>query len=115
MPMLPNPGEAADEHHGISRPPGHGAGGMSAGPGRRKVEISKPAAKGIQKAPWHVQQACKNVLREVAAGTREGKRLKGELSGLRSVRLGQYRLLYEADSKTIHVVHFGPRGDVYKG
>lgn len=54
-----------------------------------------------------------NVVR-VAMGTLRGKKLKGDLSELRSVRLGStHRLLYREMPEEIQVVDVGPRGDIY--
>jgi mRNA-degrading endonuclease RelE of RelBE toxin-antitoxin system len=45
-----------------------------------------------------------------------GKRLRGEMEGLFSLRIGEVRAVYEFDSrKHAIVVHaIGPRGDIYK-
>lgn len=42
--------------------------------------------------------------------------LKGELSGLRRLRVGSYRIVYEAqtDELTVLVVRIGHRRDVYR-
>ena len=44
------------------------------------------------------------------------KRLRGELEGLCSLRIGPMRAAYEVDpDQSVTVVHaIGPRGDVYK-
>lgn len=82
---------------------------------QRRLVFSKNAQKGIQALPEHVRSACKNLLRDLAAGTERGKKLKGELSQLRSVRLGRtHRLLYIETAEEIQVVTVGPRGDIYK-
>lgn len=56
-----------------------------------------------------------NVIREISMGSLGGKKLKGDLSDLRSVRLGStHRLLYREMAEEIQVVDVGPRGDMYK-
>lgn len=88
---------------------------MSVEPPRRRVTFTKSAQKGVQALPAHVREASKAVLRALADGTERGKRLRGELSDLRSVRLGRtHRLLYRETPEEIQVVDAGPRGDVYK-
>lgn len=83
--------------------------------GRRRLVFAKTAQKGIQALPDHVREACKTILRGLADGTERGKKLKGELSHLRSIRLGRsHRLLYLETPEEIQVVDVGPRGDVYK-
>jgi len=69
----------------------------------------------VERLPEHVRSACSNALRRPAAGTERGKALKGELTGLRSLRLGQgFRLLYREAGDQIEVIDVGPRGDIYK-
>lgn len=83
--------------------------------GQRRLVLTRGAEKGIRALPQHVREACKTILRELAAGTERGKKLKGELSHLRSVRLGRsHRLLYVETAEEIQVVAVGPRGDVYR-
>jgi len=88
---------------------------MSAEPARRRITLTKSAAKAIQDLPEHVGKACAKVLREIGEGAARGKALKGALQELRSVRLGRsHRLLYRETPEVIQVVDIGPRGDVYK-
>lgn len=88
---------------------------MSAGPVKRRPVLTKSAAKGLNALPEHVKNACGNVIRELAAGNTRGKKLKGELGELRSVRLGNtHRLIYRETADEIQVVDVGPRGDIYK-
>jgi mRNA-degrading endonuclease RelE of RelBE toxin-antitoxin system len=88
---------------------------MSAEEHRRRPVFSRTAQKGIAELPDHVKKACATIVRELAAGTARGKQLKGDLSGLRSVRLGRtHRLLYRETRDEIQVVDVGPRGDIYK-
>ncbi|CAN5612332.1 hypothetical protein BH24GEM3_BH24GEM3_17440 [soil metagenome] len=82
---------------------------------QRQPIFTKTAAKGIAKLPPHVKAACENVVRELAAGTLQGKKLKGELAAFRSIRLGQgYRLIYREGEDTIEILDVGPRGNIYK-
>jgi mRNA-degrading endonuclease RelE of RelBE toxin-antitoxin system len=88
---------------------------VSPGGARRRLAISKTAAKGIEELMPHVKEACKSILRGLAEGSERGKALKGELSDLRSVRLGRsHRLLYRETADEIQVVDVGPRGDIYR-
>jgi mRNA-degrading endonuclease RelE of RelBE toxin-antitoxin system len=88
---------------------------MSAEEHRRRPVFSKTAQKGIADLPEHVKKACATIIRELAEGTARGKQLKGDLSELRSVRLGRtHRLLYRETKQEIQVVDVGPRGDVYR-
>lgn len=42
------------------------------------------------------------------------KALHGELTGVRSIRVGPLRILYERTDGEISVLDIGPRGDIYK-
>jgi mRNA interferase RelE/StbE len=46
----------------------------------------------------------------------EGKPLKGELSGFRSSRVGNYRIVYTIsnDQKIVYVLYVGHRSEVYQ-
>lgn len=43
-----------------------------------------------------------------------GKLLKGELAGLRRLRVGGYRVVYAFDEQTIHVVSIDDRKDMFR-
>jgi mRNA interferase RelE/StbE len=55
-------------------------------------------------------------LERVKAKPDSGKRLRGELEGLFSLRIGSMRVVYEVDAekKVVVVFAIGPRGDIYK-
>lgn len=84
-------------------------------PVRRGITLTKTAQKGIRALPEHVRNACKNILRSLAEGTDRGKKLRGPLQDLRSIRIGRsHRLIYRETPEQIQVIDVGPRGDVYK-
>ncbi len=88
---------------------------MTADRGGRGVEITRTAQKGIHALPAHALTACRNLIRDLAVGTVTGKKLKGDLRGLRSVRIGRsHRLLYRETPDTIEIIDVGPRGDIYR-
>ncbi len=43
-----------------------------------------------------------------------GKPLKGSLKGLRSLRIGDYRVIYKIGEKTVYVVAIGHRSNCYE-
>lgn len=55
-------------------------------------------------------------LERVKANPHSGKRLRGELEGLVSLRIGGMRAVYEVDAEheTVVVHAIGPRGDIYR-
>jgi len=54
-------------------------------------------------------------LQQIAAEPRLGKPLKDELEGLRSLRLGRFRVIYRLGAgRDIDLVAFGPREQIYE-
>jgi len=43
-----------------------------------------------------------------------GKALKGDLAGLRSFKVGSFRIIYRVIRKVIEIVAIGPRGRIYE-
>ncbi|HUP00841.1 MAG TPA: type II toxin-antitoxin system RelE/ParE family toxin [Gemmatimonadota bacterium] len=81
---------------------------------QRSVRFSRSAAKAYEKLPARIKEACLAIIRELSAGEISGSKLKGELAGLLSLRLGRaYRLLYRVGDEGIKIVDVGPRGDIY--
>ena len=66
-----------------------------------------PALKGKGKA--------KAALRDIAANPNAGKALKDELEGLRSYRVGRFRIVYRFSAKRhVEIVAVGPRKRIYQ-
>ncbi len=61
----------------------------------------------------HTCDAIDNLLIQPYKGTQ----LKGDLTGLRRIRIGQYRIIYEIQKKklVILVVRIGHRKEIYRG
>jgi len=82
---------------------------------RRSVTFSRTAAKGYEKLPKHVRSACTELLRSVSSDEAQGYKPRGDLKGLRSLRLGRgHRIVYRQTETEIQVIDVGPRGDIYK-
>ena len=83
------------------------------------VEISPTALKALEKLKKHNKDVCKRVT-AVIDNLREnpynGKKLLGELSGLRSLRVADYRIIYTVIEKRIlvQVVKISHRREVYR-
>lgn len=45
---------------------------------------------------------------------RVGKPLRGDLTGLHSARVGAYRVVYEIEAATVHVLYIDHRADIYR-
>lgn len=80
------------------------------------VAIKASALKALRRVPAPDRQRLVNAIDRLAEEPHAGGVLKGELSGLRRIRVGRYRVVYEAidDRLTVLVVRLGHRRDVYR-
>jgi mRNA interferase RelE/StbE len=81
-----------------------------------EVVLSHDAARILEKATPAIRRRIFAALERVKANPHSGKKLRGELEGLFSLRIGGMRAVYEVDAegKAIVVHAIGPRGDIYK-
>lgn len=80
------------------------------------VQIKASAAKALHKVhPQHRKRLVAAIDR-LAAEPHAGSVLKGEFAGLRRIRVGSYRIVYEARQRelVILVVRVAHRRDVYR-
>ena len=80
------------------------------------LSIKQSAAKSLETVPKPDRLRIIDVIDALRTNPAAGSLLKGELSGLRRVRVGSYRVVYEVveDRLTILVVRIGHRRDVYR-
>jgi mRNA interferase RelE/StbE len=84
------------------------------------IEISRTAAKQIQKLDRKAQEAIVRFLRERVQSAEDprqwGKPLRGEKRGLWRYRVGDYRLICDIQDEkiTVLVLAVGHRKDVYR-
>jgi mRNA interferase RelE/StbE len=83
-------------------------------PGPRSVRISRRAEKILEALDARTQDQLKTALRELSTSPLLGKKLKGELEGLRSYRLGTFRIVYRFTESAVEVVFLDHRKDVYR-
>lgn len=84
-----------------------------------KVELSRSAAKDLEtvfRADRRLYQRLLRAFAQLGQQPLAGKALHGELKGLRSYRLGSYRILYEVRHRELLVVviDLGHRREVYR-
>ncbi len=81
-----------------------------------RIEITARAKKDIDNLTSQIKKRCAEAVRVLAQNPLRGEALKGEFHGLRRYRVGDFRIVYEVDSKnelmTIHAVRH--RRDVYR-
>ena len=80
------------------------------------LSIKQSAAKSLETVPKPDRLRIIDVIDALRTNPAAGSLLKGELSGLRRVRVGSYRVVYEVveDRLTILVLRIGHRRDVYR-
>ena len=84
-----------------------------------RVEVSRRPASFLRRAGRALQERLVRRLEELGEDPYDrlvSKPLQGRLAGLRSSRVGAYRILYYVDDevRVVDVTEIGPRGDVYK-
>lgn len=80
----------------------------------RDVEFSRRASKTLERVETRLRERLKEAVRELVENPLLGKRLKGELEGLRSYRVGAFRIVYRFTRERLDVVHIDNRKDVYR-
>jgi len=80
------------------------------------VSIKQSAAKSLEKLPKPDRLRIIEAIDLLKLNPGAGSVLKGELSGLRRIRVGLYRVVYEVQNGhlTIMVVRIGHRREVYR-
>ncbi|PWB70531.1 MAG: type II toxin-antitoxin system RelE/ParE family toxin [Holophagae bacterium] len=80
------------------------------------LRIKGSAVKALRRIPKTDRVRLIEAIDRLAAEPAAGGVLKGEFQGLRRLRVGSYRIIYEVDQGelTILVVRIGHRKDVYR-
>ncbi len=79
-----------------------------------KLKVPAPVAETIRSLHPDVKKKIRAGLEAILKDPEAGKALKQELSGLRSFRVGRYRIVYKLEGKTaLELVAVGPRKVIY--
>jgi mRNA interferase RelE/StbE len=80
------------------------------------VKIKSSAAKGLGSLPRAERERLVAAIDRLGDEPHAGGALKGEFSGLRRLRIGRYRIVYEVLDRelTILIVRVGHRREVYR-
>lgn len=81
---------------------------------KRPLILSDALRDFIRHLPPNLKRKVKDGLREIAGNPASGKALRDELAGLRSYRIGNCRIIYQADERAITLITVGPRKTVYQ-
>lgn len=80
------------------------------------VRIKRSAAKDLKRIPVADRQKIAVAIESLASQPLQGKVLKGALRGLRRIRVGRYRVIYEVQDQVlvILVVRVAGRAEAYR-
>ena len=80
------------------------------------VSIKQSAAKQLEKVAWEERQRIIAAIEQLKINPSAGSVLKGEFSGLRRIRIGNYRVVYEVQDQqlVVLVIRVGHRREVYR-
>ncbi len=79
-----------------------------------RVFLSRTARDALTTLDFLLADAVLDALDELERDPDIGHQLRGRLTGLRSYRVGVYRIIYELrDEKTVRVIAIRHRGDAY--
>lgn len=79
-----------------------------------RVFLTRSARSALEELDYLRAQAVLDALGELEGDPEAGYRLRGRLTGLWSLRVGVYRIIYELrDDKSVRVVAIRHRGQAY--
>jgi mRNA interferase RelE/StbE len=79
-----------------------------------RVLLTRTASDALEALDFLLADAVLDALGELEREPEIGHQLRGRLTGLRSYRVGVYRIIYELrDDTTVRVVAIRHRGDAY--
>jgi mRNA interferase RelE/StbE len=85
------------------------------GGGIHRLRIPDEVAQLIRSLHPAIERKVRVALQTIVVGPTCGKSLKEELRGLRSYRIGRFRIVYRiAEDHLIEVVAMGPRQHIYE-
>ena len=81
-----------------------------------KMRFTPESSRLLSKLPPENKKRIKKALTELQQNLQAGKDLQEELSGFKSRRLQQYRIIYNIneEKKFIQIYHIGRRRDIYE-
>ena len=81
---------------------------------RYRIEIPLALRDLMPHLPPELKAKVKASLRSVADNPYRAKELRDELKGLRSYRLGRFRVIYRIVRSLVQLATLGPRADIYE-
>lgn len=81
---------------------------------QKKVRISSDTLEFLRTLHPDIKKKLKAGLKEIAENPLGGKALKEELEGLRSFRIGKYRIIYREERSALEIIATGVRETIYE-
>ncbi len=81
---------------------------------KRQLEIPSELLSFLKTLHPEIKRKIKAGLKEISTNPSSGKVLKDELEGLRSYRVGRYRIIYKDVSSILEIIEIGERERVYE-
>ena len=80
----------------------------------RRLRVPGAVASLVQGLHPDLKRKLRAALDAIIADPSVGKALRDELAGLRSYRIGRFRLVYRVAGSIIEIVAVGPRASIYE-
>lgn len=82
----------------------------------RRLKMSDETAESVRSLHPNLRRKIKAALQTILDDPQSGKALKDELGGLRSFRVGKFRVVYKTSKEKdiIEVAAIGPRKSIYE-
>jgi len=80
------------------------------------ISIRQSAAKALERVEWEDRRRIIAAIDQLKTNPSAGGVLKGEFYGLRRIRIGSYRVVYEVQDQklVVLVIRIGHRREVYR-
>ena len=79
-----------------------------------KIRVPHDVAEFIRGLHPHLKRKVRASLKIIISSPSDGKPLRDELAGLRSFRVGTFRIVYRVLSGEVEIVAIGPRERIYE-
>jgi mRNA interferase RelE/StbE len=79
-----------------------------------KIAIAESTAGLIRGLHPELKKKTKSAIRELTGDPFSGKELRDELKGLRSFRVGRFRIIYRISGTVLEIAAIGPRKIIYQ-
>ena len=81
---------------------------------KKPLRISSELLSFLRTLHPDIKRKIKAGLKDIALNPSSGKVLKDELEGLRSYRIGWYRIIYREVPSSLEIIAIGERGRIYE-